>query len=160
MNSRKGVQVAMGMHFSVVCAEDMPRIDLSRDTPGVDFGTGYATMYRRVCENWPRGAVPAAFYDIPPTTTPTLLFSGALDPATPPRHGERVASALGPAAKLVIVPNSGHGALGIGCARDVVYRFIDASQDDQAGAIDASCLKDIPRPGVFQPIHLPTQAAN
>jgi pimeloyl-ACP methyl ester carboxylesterase len=160
LTSRKGIQIAMGMHFSVVCAEDVPRLALSKDAPGTDFGTGYATLYRRVCENWPRGAVPAAFYDIPRSATPTLLLSGSLDPATPPRHGERVAQALGPASQHVIVPNSGHGALSTGCARDLLYRFIDASEDRQASAIDAGCLKSIPRPGVFQPLHLPPQAAN
>jgi pimeloyl-ACP methyl ester carboxylesterase len=154
LNSRRGLQLAMGMHFSVVCAEDLPRLDASRDTPGADFGTHDATLYRRVCADWPRGAVPDAFYTVPPTRTPTLLLSGGLDPATPPRHGARVAAALGPAAQHVIVANAGHSVLGIGCARDLLYRFIDTADDRAATAIDASCLKGIPRPGVFRPIDL------
>ena len=43
----------------------------------------------------PRGVVPAAFYSVPTSATPVLLLSGGLDPATPPRHGERVARAIG-----------------------------------------------------------------
>ena len=157
--SRKGIRVALGMHFSVVCAEDAPLLDQTTDAPGAAFGTDHAALYRRACADWPRGAVPAAFYSVPPSRTPTLLLSGGLDPATPPRHAARVARALGPAALHVIVPNAGHGALAIGCARDLLYRFIDAADAEDASAIDASCVKGIPRPGVFRPISLPAQGS-
>jgi pimeloyl-ACP methyl ester carboxylesterase len=154
LGSRRGLKLAMGMHFSVVCAEDVPLLGRATDRPGADFGTGQARLYQRVCADWPRGAVPAAFYSIPPTRTPTLLLSGGLDPATPPRHGARVARALGPTARHVVVPNAGHSVLGVGCAGDLLYRFIDAADDANATAIDASCLTSIPRPGVFLPVTL------
>jgi len=56
------------------------------------------------------------------------------------------------------VPNAGHGVLGIGCMRDVLFRFIDAADDAGALAVDAGCVKSIPRPPAFQPLHLPEQA--
>ena len=157
--SGKSVQPAMGMHFSVVCAEDMPALTAPdrlapANPPGADFGTEPAALYERVCARWPRGAVPGAFYRVPPSPAPALLFSGGLDPVTPPRHGERMARALGASAQHVVVPNAGHGVMAIGCARDVVYRFIDATEDRDATAIDASCLKAIPRPPAFQPAGL------
>lgn len=152
MSTRKGSQLAMGMHFSVVCAEDAPRLDGATDKPGADFGSDFTTLYRRSCEQWPRGAVPPAFYEIPRATTPTLLFSGGIDPATPPRHGERIAKALGPLAVHVIVPNAGHGVFAIGCARDLVFRFIDAADDAAATGVNMACVGAIPRPGVFIPI--------
>jgi len=120
--------------------------------PGIDFGNDQAALYQRVCARWPRGEVPAAFYRVPPSRAPVLLFSGGLDPVTPPRHGERIAKALGPGAQHVVVPNAGHGAMAIGCARDVIFRFIDAVQDSDATAVDAGCLKAIPRPPAFQPV--------
>jgi pimeloyl-ACP methyl ester carboxylesterase len=152
LSSRRGIQLAMGMHFSVVCAEDVPRLGDDGDTPGADFRTDFAALYKRVCAQWPRGAVPADFYKIAASSTPTLLFSGGVDPATPPRHGARVAAALGPAAQHVVVPNAGHSVLGVGCARDLLYRFIDAADDQAASMLDASCVKAIPRPGVFVPM--------
>jgi len=158
-SSRKGAKLAMGMHFSVVCAEDVPRLADSADKPGPDFGIEFAAMYRRMCSAWPRGDVPAAFYGVGPSRAPVLLLSGGLDPATPPRHGERVARALGPMAQHVVVPNAGHGVMAIGCMRDVVYQFIDASDDKDAMAVDASCVKAIPRPPSFAPIALPSGAA-
>ena len=154
LGSRRGLQLAIGMHFSVVCAEDMPLVAKATDAPGADFGNAQAKVYQRACADWPRGAVPPDFYKIAPSRTPVLLLSGGLDPATPPRHGARVAAALGPAAQHVIVPNAGHSVLGVGCARDVLFRFIDAAEDAAATAVDAGCLKAIPRPGVFHPIDL------
>lgn len=158
LGSRRGLQLAMGMHFSVVCAEDAPLLDRSHDLPGADFGTSYAELYRRVCAAWPRGQVPAAFYLVPPSPVPTLLLSGGLDPATPPRHAERVARALGPAARQVVVPNAGHSVLGVGCARDLLFRFIDAPDAGAAAALDAGCLTAVPRPGTFRPAELAAEA--
>ncbi len=155
--ARAGARLATGMHFSVVCAEDMPLLEgtaTARDTdpPGTDFGRADADLYRSACASWPRGRVPAAFYTVPPSRTPTLLLSGGLDPATPPRHAARVARALGPAAQSVVVPNAGHGVLGIGCVRDVVFRFIDQGDDAAAPPVDARCIEAIPRPPAFVPI--------
>jgi pimeloyl-ACP methyl ester carboxylesterase len=150
--ARKSSRIATGMHLSVVCAEDVPRMAASGDRPGADFGTSFATFYERMCATWPRGDVPRAFYSIPPSASPVLLLSGGLDPATPPRHGERVARALGPRARHVVVANAGHGVLGIGCMRDVVHRFIDAAEDGDALAVDANCVANVPRPPAFRPI--------
>src|SRR5262249_11943097 len=118
------------------------------------FGDEQRKLYERVCAAWPRGAVPAAFYAIPPSPAPVLVSSGGLDPVTPPRHGERVTRALGPKALHVVVPNAGHGVMAIGCMRDVIFRFIDAADDGAALAVDAGCVKGIPRPAAFAPVTL------
>ncbi len=149
---RKGMGLAMGMHFSVVCAEDVPRLAASTDKPGADFGDTDAQFYLGACKNWPRGSVPEAFYGIPKAPAPVLLMSGAIDPVTPPRHGEHVAKALGEKALHVVVPATGHGVMALACMRDVVFRFIDAKQDSEALKLDASCAAKIPRPTFFLPI--------
>ncbi len=157
--ARRGMAPAMGMHFSVVCAEDVPRLAQSADAAGGDFGTDFAKLYQRVCAAWPRGEVPADFYRVLPSASPVLVLSGGVDPVTPPRHGERVAQALGPNALHVVVPNAGHGVMSLGCMRDVVFRFIDAADEHDALAVDATCAKNIPRPPAFAPLRLPMQAA-
>ncbi len=154
LTARKATALAMGMHFSVVCAEDVPRMAQATDLPGADFGGDAARLYQRACAAWPQGQVPAAFYTLPVSRSPVLLLSGGADPATPPRHAERVARALGAKALHVVVPQAGHGVMGIGCARDVIYRFIDAPEDTAALAVDAACLRSIPRPPAFQPLTL------
>ena len=140
---------AAGMHMSVICAEDLPRLPFHSEAPGADFGDSFSSFYQRVCADWPRGAVPAAFYTVPPTTAATLVLSGGADPVTPARHGERVVRALGAKARHVVVAHAGHGVMGIGCMRDVMFRFIDAASDEAAMTVDAGCAASIPRPPVF-----------
>jgi hypothetical protein len=118
---------------------------------------GAQGLYRDVCARWPRGDVPAAFYTIPKSAVPVLLLSGGLDPVTPPRHATRIAQALGPQARSVIVPNNGHNVTGIACMRDAVFHFIDAATDAEARAADVSCAAKVPRPPAFAP-PLPARA--
>jgi len=158
MASGKGMKLAEGMHFSVVCAEDVPRLEagLSKDAPGRDFGDNDAKLYTQVCKNWPRAQVAAEFFSIPPAPSPVLVLSGGADPATPPRHGERTAKALAaknPAiAQHIVVPEAGHGVSSIVCMRDVLFRFIDSKTDAAALPQDASCASKIPRPTAFLPV--------
>jgi len=154
MNSRRETQLAAGMHFSVICAEDMPRMALSQaqERPGTDFGSSFAELYTRICATWPRGSVPAEFYRVPTLAAPTLVLSGGADPVTPPRHGERIAKALGASARHVVVPQAGHGVMALPCIRDVLFRFIDADTDAAAQQVDASCAVAIPRPAAFVPL--------
>jgi len=147
--SRRAPQLAAGMHFAVVCAEDFPRLAQATDPPGADFGDSFAAIYREVCPRIARGEVPDAFYSVPPAPAATLVLSGGIDPVTPPRHGERVTKALGANARHVRVPNAGHGVMGIGCMRDVLYRFVDAATDAEALKVDGACVTAIPRPPMF-----------
>lgn len=146
-SDRRGA-VALGMHFSVVCAEDYPRLS-EAPLPG-DFGEGAARPYRRLCPDWPKGALPEGYGQLAVSAAPVLAFSGGLDPVAPPRHGERVVAALGAKARHVVVPNAGHGVLGLGCARELVHDFIDDEDESEALGIDAACLVRIPRPPAFE----------
>lgn len=152
--SSRALRLATGMHFSVVCAEDLPRMQAqgAAATPGSDFGDSDARWYRSVCDFWPRAEVDPAFYTVPTARAPVLLLSGGADPATPARHGARVARALGSKALHVVVAQAGHGVLQLGCMREVVARFITAREDAQALAMDAQCAVAIPRPPPFVPV--------
>jgi len=173
--------LATGLHFSVVCAEDLgpnmpaneqpaasaaaapkaPADATAAAAPGNDFGDSFATLYRQACADWPRGRVDAAFYTLPRSSTPTWLLSGGLDPVTPPRHGQRVAQALGPRARHGVVANAGHGVTGLGCVRDAVVRFITADDDAAALAIadtGVACAAAVPRPLAFLPPGAPPGA--
>uniref|UniRef100_UPI001843B078 alpha/beta hydrolase n=1 Tax=Ramlibacter sp. TaxID=1917967 RepID=UPI001843B078 len=148
---RGAASPAMGMHYSVVCGEDVPRLAASADKPGADFGTDFARFYEQVCAEWPRRPMPPAFYTVPRAASPVLALSGGLDPATAPRHAEAVVKALGPKARHLVVANAGHGVLAVGCLRDVAFRFIDADDDAAALAADAACANAVPRPPAFRP---------
>ena len=149
--ARRGADaLALGHHFSVICSEDMPLQGAAAEsTP--DFGRGLAPLYEAVCAAWPRGRLPQGFGDTPPALAAVLLLSGGIDPATPPRHGERVARALGPKARHEVVPNAGHGLLSLPCVREAVFRFVDAANDAAALQVDTACARDLPRPPAFVP---------
>lgn len=151
LGGRATGRLSEGMHYSVVCAEDLPRWALSGDVPGADFAQSTAVSYQKVCALWPRGVVPAAFYQVGAAPTATLVLSGGIDPVTPPRHGQRVTQALGAKARHVVVPQAGHGVMGLACMRDVLFRFVDAQTDEAALKVDAHCAQAMPRPGAFQP---------
>jgi pimeloyl-ACP methyl ester carboxylesterase len=139
--------VSEGAHFSVVCSEDMPRLA----SPPADDGPRYDAIYRAVCAGWPRGELPAGFYELPRSPVPVLLLSGGIDPVTPPRHAARVAAALGPLARQAVVTHWSHGVLALACMRDALDRFVTAADDAQALAVDLHCADAVPRPLAFEP---------
>ena len=154
--------LATGLHFSVVCAEDLgpnappadPADSAAALDPGNVFGASFAQLYQQACADWPRGQVAPAFYRVPPAAAPVWLLSGGLDPVTPPRHGQRVALALGAHAHHSVVANAGHGVTGLGCVRDAVARFISTEDDSAAlgvAATGADCAAAVPRPLAFVP---------
>jgi pimeloyl-ACP methyl ester carboxylesterase len=149
-----GATLYTGMHFSVVCSEDVPRLGRALDAAGEQFGRSFARLYEQVCASWPRAQVDPAFYTTPTAPVATWVLSGAADPATPPRHGQRVAAALGAKARHTVVPNAGHGVMALPCVRDAVLRFIEAADDAAALDLDASCAAALPRPRVFVPLGL------
>jgi pimeloyl-ACP methyl ester carboxylesterase len=141
--------LALGMHYSVVCAEDLPLANGAGRAPAGDFGASATSLYPPVCADWPRGEVPAAFYRLPPSPVPVLLLSGEIDPATPPRHGQRAAASLGARARHVVVPAAGHGVLALACVRELVFRFVDAADETAALAAESRCPQTLPRPPAF-----------
>ena len=141
---------ALGMHLSVICAEDVPRITpaemaaLSKSF----FGRALVDDFVRACGLWPRGEVPADYYDPVKADAATLILSGGIDPATPPRHGELVASWL-PNARHLVATNLGHGVSLHGCAPRLLEDFI---RKGSARDLDGKCLERIPRPLFLLPM--------
>ena len=137
-----------GMHFSVVCAEDHPRIkeeDIDRETAGNVFARHLIAGRMKVCEMWPRGPVPANYYEPVTSDVPVLIMSGELDPVTPPSWGETVLQHLRNA-KHVVVPGTGHGALGTACGARLLRDFLDKGTAER---VDISCTKVLHRPPFF-----------
>ncbi len=142
--------IAMGMHYSTVCSEEYERL-VQAGVPEADndFGALHRQQYTRICRDWPRGHVPDGFYATATSLTPVLLLSGGIDPVTPPWHAERIAQALGPKARHIALEHAGHGMLQQTCLTDVATNFINARSDQDAINVDASCVRQIPRPSVW-----------
>lgn len=140
--------LADGMYLSVTCAEDVPFIKqeeaaaLNANNP---FGNYRVFQQTRACGMWPRGEIPADFLEAVHSNAPVLIFSGNLDPVTPPKYGENVARYL-PNSRHVIIPEAGHGVDGLtdpGCIDRIAIEFLDKAD---AKNIDASCVERMARP--------------
>jgi pimeloyl-ACP methyl ester carboxylesterase len=131
---------ALLLHLAVVCAEDVPRL-----TPEL-ISSDAAFLTRSTVERIPPLCkvmnVPAVAWKTPaPITTPALLFSGALDPVTPPHRAAETARYM-PNAQQVVVKNAAHGVAQLGCAPRLLREFLDKPK----AKLDTRCLSEIPAP--------------
>lgn len=134
--------LAMGMLFSVTCAEDLPFIDdatAAQATKGTLLGDYRIRQQKEVCKVWPRGEIPANLHTPVHSGVPVLLIAGERDPVTPPEFAERAAKYLSNSL-LVLVPRGSHGGAGE-CTDQMISKFIDTAS---VKGIDTSCLQKLP----------------
>lgn len=146
--------LSLGMHLAVICSEDIPLVTPA-DLAAADrsfFGRALVNDFVRACRQWPRGRVPDDYYTPVTSDVPALVLSGGIDPATPPRHAEKVVATLANA-RHFIAPHLGHGVSLHGCAPRLIERFI---REGSARGLDGSCLERIPRPLYLLPLGAPT----
>jgi pimeloyl-ACP methyl ester carboxylesterase len=150
LSSESNAKLAWGMHFAVVCSEDYPKMSPISEAQ-VANEDAMTAMYRNVCKDWPLGKIEPDFYNVKPGSAAVFILSGGADPVTPPRHGDRMAMALGATSRHVVAPNLGHGVMMQGCMPDVLFRFFNASNNEIAMKIDTKCVEAIPAPHFFVP---------
>lgn len=139
--------IAMGMHHSVVCAEDAPRFAGAVDREALEATTIGAIMVdgmAAICEIWPRGPVDADFHEPLESDVPALLLSGEFDPATPASYGVEAAKGFRNGLH-VVVPGQGHGQMYLACIQRLVDAFVERGT---ASGLDVACVKEI-RPAPF-----------
>ena len=140
--------MSQGMHFSVVCNEDAPRIEpgsVEREAAGTFTGAEMAGMRLKPCEFWPREPMDPAYFENAPSNIPALILSGELDPVTPPVWGEQVASQW-KNSKHIVVPATGHGAWASGCVMKLMVQFLN---DGSAANLNTACVQKVKRPPFF-----------
>ncbi len=140
--------IADGEYLSVTCAEDVPFLNqeeaatLNATNP---FGNYRVFQQTRACEIWPRGEVPADFLEPVSSNAPVLIFSGSMDPITPPKYGEDVARHL-PNSRHIVIPEAGHGVDGLkdpGCIDRIAIEFLDKGD---AKDLNTSCIERMAAP--------------
>ncbi len=119
-------QLNAALHFSVTCAEDVPRItpDLAAAALAGLKTRGIADNVIAVCSVWPRGRMPADFAQPVVSDKPVLLFSGALDPVTPPANGDLVAKTLANS-RHIVAGGFGHIVSPNACGPRLIASFVD-----------------------------------
>jgi pimeloyl-ACP methyl ester carboxylesterase len=131
--------IAFGMHLSVMCSEDAPRLDPARAAVrdrGTALGDYRVAQLAAACREWIRGPVPADFTAPVRAEVPALLISGTLDPNTNERWGAEAARSL-PRSRHIVIANLSHGFSSIAeCGADFIAAFIAAGSPD---GVDVSC---------------------
>lgn len=132
-------QINNALHYSVTCAEDVPRISPA-DTASALAGVRSKTLALRalaVCDVWPRGEAPADATRPVESAVPVLILSGGLDPVTPPANGAEVAKTL-TASRHVVARGYGHIVSPHACGPRLIAAFID---DPTFATVPPSCIE-------------------
>jgi pimeloyl-ACP methyl ester carboxylesterase len=133
--------LALGMHNSVMCTEDLPFID--RDA--IDFealGKTFISAMQfealeTICSIWPQGPIDDDFNEPLATDIPVLLLSGTADPVTPPKYAEMALVEMTNHAHIINT-HQGHGQIAAGCMPDVIADFIVTADP---ASLDDSCME-------------------
>ncbi|HEX4915239.1 MAG TPA: alpha/beta hydrolase [Vicinamibacterales bacterium] len=146
VNRARGLeaQIALGVHFGVYCAEDLPFVDWAeaeRAADGTRLGRYLLDEYRKGCDVWPRATIDASFRAPVQSNVPTLIMGGRRDPVTPPRTGEAVKRTLSRSA-MVTWPAGGHGSDGQRTAECRVRIMRTFLRTANPGSLPLACARD------------------
>jgi pimeloyl-ACP methyl ester carboxylesterase len=136
--SRGESGIPKGIYLSIVCSEQMPQFDpgaLPAATAGTFMGGYRIGREVAACRNWVRGWLPEDFGTPVKLDVPTLVLTGAMDHATPPRYGEGVARSS-PKARHLVLPNRAHNDTDP-CVAGMIQAFIAAGSLE---GLDTDCL--------------------
>lgn len=134
--------MAMGLTFSVACAEELHRIsarEISADIADTFLGDAFLRPFIAGCKTW--SVPPLAYAPSEPRAHPVLLISGSADPITPPQYAEQQLDYQENRQHL-IVQGGGHINSARGCIPELILEFLNG----RGAALDAGCVADIRRP--------------
>ncbi len=134
-----------GMQYSVICSEDADLLTPRPQDADTILGTHMIDAFGAVCSVWPKGTRPADFHQPLKTDKPVLLLAGQYDPVTPPRYADEVAKGL-PNARVLLFKGQAHSVMAVGCAPQLVQRFIEKLDPK---TMDASCLDRLQPTPIF-----------
>lgn len=133
----------LGLLLCVICSEDASRIrpdEVPEETKGSYRGDIRVRSQMAVCDIWPKGDIPDNYGNPVAVDIPVLLFSGTMDPVTPPRWGEEAAGHL-PNSLHVVVPGA-HGVYG-DCTTGIMQEFLSKGSVER---IDTTCVRSMTLP--------------
>lgn len=133
--------ISFGMHFAVVCTEDVPfwgKLDRAA-LEETFLGPAQTDALGQICESWPRGFIDDDFASPVESAVPVILLSGENDPVTPPAYAEMSVPGL-TNYRHVTLKHQAHGQLTTGCVPQRLGTFVD--QADPA-VFDDLCLEAV-----------------
>ena len=127
------------MFWSIWCNERW--VGLDARGPWGTYLDGYTASqlerYRSVCAYVPDHAEPASNLARVRSNVPVLALVGGADPQDPAANVAGLAAAM-PKARVVVLPEHGHGVGQYGCLPNLVKLFVDRGS---AAALDVRCVR-------------------
>ena len=127
------------MFWSVWCNERW--VGLDARGPWGTYLDGYAATqlerYRSVCADVPDHAEPASNHARVRSGVPVLALVGGADPQDPAANIAGLGAAM-PKARVVVLPEHGHGVGPYGCLPNLVSLFVDRGS---AATLDVRCVR-------------------
>jgi pimeloyl-ACP methyl ester carboxylesterase len=130
---RLGEEIAIGVHLTIICGEDLSFGDSARLTTA-------RQQYARACREWPAASPPPDFHRVVRLSIPALIVAGEWDPVTAPHWGRVAAEQFSPSQVVVFRKTSHELSGGEGCVGAMVAAFLSR------GAADPSCAGRAGRP--------------
>ncbi len=148
--------LAIGMHNSVVCTEDVPFFAIDGPQREALSETYMGDLVVRglevTCDEWPVGVMDEDFRSPVTADVPVLLLSGEADPITPPAYAEAVLAHL-PRGRHLVARGQGHFVSPRGCLPRLVAQFISSDGDAEPAA---ECLDRLQAAPLFVNANGPT----
>lgn len=144
--------IAIGLNFAVGCIEDWPQWPDQADVQSTLLGDSIGELYNSICPDWPGADLPDGFNSPYQGDVPMLLFSGELDPVTPPAYGEEVMTTSANALHL-IADGRGHIVMTLPCMARIAADFIDQASVEN---LDVSCMEALGSEPFFTDLLGPT----
>lgn len=136
-----------GLFLSLLCTESIPRVDpaaIPAATAGTFVGAFPIRAQLRVCDEWPRAAMPERFWTPVRAVLPMLALVGALDHTTPPRYAQSIVRGF-LNGRVIVLPGRGHNDIDA-CVAGLIESFVEAGR---AESVDAGCAA-APQPLAFR----------
>ena len=140
--------IYFGLFLSIICNEDVRWIDI-KETNSIEentlLGSSLIQSLKSACAQWPQSSVKPPMIPNIQDHSPVLLLSGALDPATPPKWAEEIATGLNNH-RHIIFSNVGHGTWSTHCGLNLITNFL---KNKDLHHLDDRCAAEIDRPAFF-----------
>ncbi len=140
VNDAMDAEMALGMHNSVVCNEDIPFASETGKGDNRVLGDMLRQL-RLICNEWPVNPSIVNIHQPVQSDTPALLLSGEEDPVTPAHYGELALDQFSRGRHLV-VPGQAHHVSVRGCIPQLIADFVDSLNLDES---ESACARHTPR---------------
>ena len=149
MRMQMGGWISMGTLLTILCSEDLSRIEsadaIDKAARGTDIGPEWGRALSRACAVWPRTPLPEDYHKPVRSEVPVLMLHGRLDPSMAPDWSRHAAKTL-PHSLVVEVPEGVHSFIGMSnpqCLQGIVVKFVDTASVD---GLETDCVATMKHP--------------